>query len=61
MRSAYLLFLVLATGSVCAQSIRPIKDDVGFCWDRSQMERLVGYLSSADTADFYLHGLIVVL
>ncbi|NOY05818.1 MAG: AmmeMemoRadiSam system protein B, partial [Chlorobi bacterium] len=26
------------------QPIRPVRDDVGFCWDARQMERLVSYL-----------------
>ncbi len=28
-----------------AQTVRPVRDDVGFCWDARQMERLVSYLA----------------
>jgi MEMO1 family protein len=40
--SALLLFLLPLVAF--SQTIRPIKDDVGFCWDPVQMDRLVSYL-----------------
>lgn len=40
------LFLPLITEG---QNTRPVRDDVGFCWDRSQMARLIGYLDSMET------------
>ncbi len=39
-----LLTTILSAGK--AQDVRPVKDDVGFCWDRGQMERLVSFLES---------------
>ncbi len=36
--------------SICAtaQEVRPIRDNVGFCWDAKQMKRLIDYLRLAD-------------
>ncbi len=31
-----------------AQGTKPIRDNVGFCWDAHQMDRLVGYLKSIE-------------
>ncbi len=42
--AAFLLAVVVSGGY--AQGVRPVRDDVGFCWDRGQMERLVTYLDS---------------
>ena len=42
------VFLLLQA-TTCAQSIRPVHDDVGFCWDATQMKRLVEHLENAET------------
>jgi AmmeMemoRadiSam system protein B len=31
-----------------SQDVRPIRDDVGFCWDTLQMNRLISYLESRE-------------
>jgi AmmeMemoRadiSam system protein B len=51
-RTVALLLLgsgVTGTPLASAQEVRPIKDDVGFCWDASQMKRLVDYLREKET------------
>ena len=32
-----------------AQDVRPVRDNVGFCWNAKQMGRLINYLRSAET------------
>ena len=44
----HLLPIVGAACALQAQDVRPIRDDVGFCWDSVQMERLVSCLESRE-------------
>ena len=45
------LLLMSVFATLCmAQEVRPIRDDIGFCWDPTQMERLVSYLESREEA-----------
>lgn len=44
-----------ATGA--APVARPIKDDVGFCWNAASMKILVDYLASQETENFPTEGL----
>ena len=48
------LLLIFAVGTfiLCGQEMRPVKDDVGYCWQRPQMERLLDYLATANKDDF---------
>ena len=46
---ARIFLLLLMTIVVClsdafAQGVRPVKDNVGFCWNPAQMKKLIGYL-----------------
>jgi AmmeMemoRadiSam system protein B len=43
-----MLILLLCTwiGVLDAQTVRPVRDDIGFCWNAVQMNRLVGYLKA---------------
>lgn len=38
--------LVLTVPHINAQSIRPIRDNVGFCWNAKEMDSLMAYLSA---------------
>lgn len=40
------ILLVQRTGRIMAQEIRPIRDNVGFCWQADEMNLLMKYLSS---------------
>lgn len=42
--------LILLSVAVVAfgQDVRPIRDNVGFCWDAKQMSRLINYLRSIE-------------
>jgi len=42
----HLLFLLIfISGVTMAQTIRPIRDDIGFCWKADEMNQLMNYLS----------------
>lgn len=41
-----------------AQDIRPVKDDIGFCWQRPQMERLLALLAAAEPPPPAMEGLV---
>jgi AmmeMemoRadiSam system protein B len=47
-----LLFLLAGTFILCGQDVRPVRDDVGYCWQRPQMQRLIDCLAAADKEDF---------
>jgi AmmeMemoRadiSam system protein B len=54
-----LLFFLLAWGLACfGQDVRPVRDDVGFCWQRPQMQRLMDILARTDRRDFPVRGLV---
>jgi AmmeMemoRadiSam system protein B len=54
-----LIFIFLAgTFILCGQEVRPVKDDVGFCWQRPQMKRLMEYLAANDRQDFPVRNLV---
>lgn len=49
MKCLYLLFLsVIVPGFIIAQDVRPVRDDVGFCWTSEEMDELINYLSSQE-------------
>jgi AmmeMemoRadiSam system protein B len=42
------VFIVGLAFGLTGQDLRPVRDDVGFCWDKHQMGRLLDYLKSVD-------------
>jgi AmmeMemoRadiSam system protein B len=46
-----------AQATVAVQAARPIKDDVGFCWNAASMRILVDYLASQEKENFPTEGL----
>lgn len=56
----------LFVGAVCllalaAQEIRPVRDDVGFCWNPEIMQKLVDYLESQEKESFEAEGLVAAI
>jgi hypothetical protein len=49
--------IVLASAAGSAQQARPVKDDVGFCWNAASMKILVDYLASQEKENFPTEGL----
>lgn len=53
-----ILTLLAATFILCGQEVRPVKDNVGYCWQRPQLQRLLNYLAAADRQDFPVSNLV---
>jgi len=54
-----LLFILLAgTFFLSGQDVRPVRDDIGFCWLRPQMKHLMDYLAATDRQDFPVQNLV---
>ncbi len=44
--------------SLCGQEVRPVRDDIGFCWQRPQMQRLMDLLAAGDLSDYPTQDLV---
>jgi AmmeMemoRadiSam system protein B len=54
-----IIFFFLAWAWICfSQDIRPVRDDVGFCWQRPQMQRLMDLLARTAPPGSPLTGLV---
>lgn len=49
-----LSFVVFLVG----EDVRPVRDDIGFCWQAEQVNRLMDYLGKNETEQFDLPGLV---
>ncbi len=56
-----ILLAALIAAPLAAQTTRPVRDDVGFCWDPGSMARLVRYLDSRDADTFPGKGLVAAI
>jgi len=54
-----LLTLLAGTFILCGQKVRPVRDDVGFCWQRPQMKRLMDHLAVIEQQHFPVRELFV--
>ncbi len=59
----FISILIQILGVTMAQSTRPIRDNVGFCWQPDEMNTLMKYLSShaGKTADFPSANLVAAI
>ncbi len=61
----YLLFIfcIILIENAMAQEVRPIRDNVGFCWTPSEMNMLIKYLSTHSTKadDFSAKNLVAAI
>ena len=53
--------LLLTFSSLSGQEARPVRDDVGFCWNPASMRLLVEYLQSREKDDFEPAGLVAAI
>ncbi|MFH2108102.1 MAG: AmmeMemoRadiSam system protein B [Chrysiogenia bacterium] len=55
-----LILVVLAIGAISqyGQEVRPVRDDIGFCWQRPQMKRLMDLLAAAEQQEFPVRGMV---
>jgi AmmeMemoRadiSam system protein B len=52
---------VMIVAALAAQETRPIRDDVGFCWNPTSMQELVEYLESQERESFGGEGLVAAI
>ena len=58
MKRIFLLFYLAWFPLLQAQEVRPVRDDIGFCWQRPQMQRLMELLASTGRRGSPVHGLV---
>ena len=58
MKNAWLAIMILSFLSLAGQDVRPVRDDVGFCWQRPQMQRLLQLLAATDSKAYPTRGLV---
>jgi AmmeMemoRadiSam system protein B len=56
-----LLILALTFPAQQSPDVRPIRDDVGFCWNPASMQRLVDYLQGLEQDSFEPEGLVAAI
>jgi len=56
---AMLAGLILTVPQINAQSLRPIRDNVGFCWNAQEMDTLMAYLSAHAGYRTVLEGKVI--
>ncbi|MGB7294771.1 MAG: AmmeMemoRadiSam system protein B [Candidatus Aminicenantales bacterium] len=62
MRYFFKLFIAgMCVLSLAAQEQRPIRDDVGFCWNPVSMRKLVNYLESQEKENFRAEKLVAAI
>ena len=60
--TAMSLFILLITAlNAFTQDVRPIRDNVGFCWDSIQMNRLINYLKGIDRTPAAPSGIVAAI
>jgi AmmeMemoRadiSam system protein B len=53
--------VLLAFSAMAAQEARPVRDDVGFCWNPASMRLLVDYLKARELDRFEPEGLVAAI
>jgi len=62
MKNAVATFvLALFMAPLAAQETRPVRDDVGFCWNPAGMQRLIDYLQAQEKESFEAEGLVAAI
>jgi AmmeMemoRadiSam system protein B len=56
-----LFFAGMCILALTAQEMRPIRDDVGFCWSPLSMQKLMDYLESQEKESFKAEGLVAAI
>lgn len=60
-RPLKLLMILGIVAGLAGQEARPIKDDVGFCWNPASMKTLVEFLEAQEKENFKAEGLIAAI
>ncbi|MEN6559442.1 MAG: AmmeMemoRadiSam system protein B [Acidobacteriota bacterium] len=53
--------VLLAFSALAGQEARPVRDDVGFCWNPASMRLLVDYLQAREPDQFEADGLVAAI
>lgn len=56
-----LFIAVVCVMILAAQETRPVRDDVGFCWNLVGMQKLMDYLQSQEKESFEAEGLVAAI
>jgi AmmeMemoRadiSam system protein B len=56
-----LLMILGIIAGLAGQEARPIKDDVGFCWNPASMKMLVDFLEAQEKESFTAEGLVAAI
>jgi AmmeMemoRadiSam system protein B len=59
MKKLFLLMGLALLPLLRGQELRPVRDDIGFCWQRPQMERLLALLAATEPAPPPISGVVV--
>ncbi|MCU0275620.1 MAG: AmmeMemoRadiSam system protein B [Acidobacteria bacterium] len=61
MKKSILLAGLALFSNVWGQDVRPVRDDIGFCWQRPQMERLMAMLDETEPEPPAMGGLVAAI
>lgn len=59
--SIFTLAFILTATAALAQGTKPIRDNVGFCWNKHQMDRLINYLRKTEKAPRAPSGIVAAI
>jgi len=56
-----IIIFLLCSSIMNSQTVRPVRDNVGFCWNAKDMNKLMSYLSKHDSSKFSSKNLIAAI
>jgi len=56
-----LIFISIFNGKIMSQEIRPVRDNVGFCWRPDEVNTLMKYLNEHDNSSFPAENLVAAI
>lgn len=56
-----LFFIIIFYRNIIPQEIRPIRDDIGFCWSAEDVNKLMDFLNENDNSNFPKENLIAAI
>ena len=49
MKRLFFIIVCLSYSIILAQNVRPVRDDVGYCWNMEQLNKMIHYLEDIET------------
>jgi len=59
--AVFLIAFFMSPVNPAAETVRPVKDDVGFCWNQASMKILIDYLEANEKERFETEGLAAAI